>query len=312
MKIINTDGLDSAALSNPNTIKKIQEFKDRIQNTGVICKKDVLSIEEAVGAAIITTKTHINMFSNSPTSIGLDSVNASLDEIITKHPVTSNVTYEGLVTAITDSKSKCRSVIESLKAIKNIPSDVMGRLVNEKFIYSYVDNNNNEGNDVTDITRDSSMIRSFLYRNDYLNGVVSSVDNSGRLFDKVKHLVNELINSDGVNVDNEHTPLLCVIKSDAIWKVWSHENYTLDFISIRDVIDIYNNIDKHIESLEDFHKKIVEDYTDVVLSETWYITTSAETFMRHYRGYVNVNNILSDNVSTTLLEILKEFTPKRN
>ena len=144
-----------------------------------------------------------------------------------------------------DAKNKSNHILKHLETLKLIPSTTIDRFSNEKIIYSYVDNDNNEGNEVIDITQTVSIVNLLLYRNDYLAAVTNESDTAGGLFDKIKHRIMEISQTEDKNIANDYTPLLCVIKENAMWQVFNHESYALDTITIRDIISIYNDIDKH-------------------------------------------------------------------
>lgn len=297
------DSLDKSKLSDNNVMKRIKSFRDEVNNNKAISRSDVLSIEEFVGLPIITVHTHANKFTSVRSLSGVDEAIVGMDILINDFVPTELFTYDELAFNIIDVQRKLNTVLSHLKAFKIVPKENIDRLSNEKIVYEYRDEQDKEGNDLIDITKTVIIGEMFMYRNDYLSGCVGT-----DVFDRIKNTIVELASDNQEAFKNNYTPLLSILAQNvSLWDVYAHRPYITDDVHIVDVINMYNNIDKHIETVTSFLENVGRDYSDIIVNESWYVTCSKESYIGYFRGYKLLKNILSDDLSMGLLRLLSYF-----
>jgi hypothetical protein len=303
----NEPSLDKTKLADHNIITRLKDFNEQITASGVVSREDILSLEEFIGASIITSKTPINLFTATKSSIGVDEACEVVERELAGSISAGKITYNDLYVVTSEVYGKLDHILKHLVYLKSVPSEIMARFLNEKYIWSYVNEHGIEGNDMIDISRTIPVMSLFLYRNNYLSGITSMIDTSNRTFDNIKHLANDLLLKHTNEVSTDYTPLLSAIYSKSLWKLFYNQAYTLDIITVRNIVEIYNDIDSVIEHFNGFIGMVKTDYDDLTANYSEYMYNDNKWLMRTYNHYRNIASVINDEVSETILDILKQF-----
>ncbi len=290
-------------LLDKNILTRIEEFKNKISSSGSICKQDVLSLEDFVGAAVITEKRDIKRYTDIPTSIGVNETIEIVNEVIKSVDIVAEITYKDVVEQILEVSDKLKKIVNKVISLKSIKPEVLDRLVNEKYIWYYKNYEDDSSvNDIYDISKEN-IVHTLRWRNDYLSSVLSnSSSNHVDTFNSIKYLVNELdlIKDEDITV----VPLLSTIFNKELGNVFWNTNINIDEVTIYKVYLGCSDIDNIIESLKDILSSVEVDRAEIRDNHKWFIYNERQNILKLYNRYKNFNSFISHKPSNIILNII--------
>jgi hypothetical protein len=298
-------------------IKRLTEFKTQLETTNKISVNDVLSIEQAVGSAFITIKTPIGKFSTNRTKTCVNDAiedTASYIEQLTNNtetPIHAVVTYEELVDVQYTVLRKVTSILNKITKFTNIPQEAISRLVNERYIYTYMDVNRTERTEVLDLTSDRNLLDVFSRNLDYVNGVLVAMGYSQDVINSKLSYISSILDSynsssykeDGTMLPTTPVLLGTFIKSKIKELLYGTPAYHIEYITIRDMIEFFNNINNITNELTILIDDIEHDIANGREANSWIYFNDYKILQDDYKRYSGFNRLLDDEASNTILNI---------
>lgn len=298
-------------------VTRLTEFKTQLESTNEISTTGILSIEQAVGSAFITTKTPIGKFSSNPSRMGVD---AAIEDTVayidlltnnTETPIQVAVTYEELVEVQHSVLRKVTWLLNKIAPFTTIPHEAIDRLVNEKYIWTYMDANRSERTEVVDLTSDRNLLDVFAYNMDYVNavlvamGLAPDVINNTLNFisTKLSEYNSSIYKEDGTMLPSTPVLLGTCIKSEISELLYGTASYHIDYITIRDMLELFRNINKITKELTVLVDRIKWDITNGRESSSWVYFNDYKQLYKDYKRYSAFNTLLDDKASNTILDI---------
>lgn len=147
--IVNEDGHEGYAfLKDPAIVSSVESFLETINDTGVISKSMVLSLEETIADKIITDKYSLNMFTNTPSTLGVKETKNIIKNILNGDGVQRDAVYTLNDLAIM-SNMNIRIINNRINTINNISNNINIELIES--IKAGEVKYYNENNELTDI-----------------------------------------------------------------------------------------------------------------------------------------------------------------
>ena len=92
--IVNEDEQEGYGfLKDPAMVSSVESFLETIDDSGVISKNMVVSLEETIADKIITDKYSLNMFTNEPSKIGVKEAKNVIKNVLSGDEVQRDATY---------------------------------------------------------------------------------------------------------------------------------------------------------------------------------------------------------------------------
>lgn len=249
---------------------KLEGVLSRIEQSGKVCKQDVISVEELLGISVITEKHNINRFTDAPSAIQCDEVVSKLKHVVNNAKLSNLITMESIYRKMDTLIDRIRYVINLVGNFNSMSSENYDRLLNEKLIYSYDDNN-----ELIDITSSGSVLSTIMTGKSYIYNAMKEVcDDPNQRFDDYGYIITDLMvdNADGRYFgDDTILSLLCLLG---------------DYNNIRDCYNGYKNFNIKTITIRDM-VQLLKDETiiRVKLSEVLVDLQEAQKSMRNVSSY---------------------------
>ena len=155
-------------------LKFLTSFRDELLENKVLCREDIISLEQNIEYNLITQDNNINSFTDLQTGVGYDVVirrlNEEIDNIVGVTPITDP--YGKLLNKMLDFRSKVYSTTELIYGIINnirYRDELFRECIKDKSArYIYVENN------LVDIT-ELDVLYGFKTYPDYVRNLVSKI-----------------------------------------------------------------------------------------------------------------------------------------
>lgn len=310
---LNGTSLPASGLSDA-AVNQLEAFKKRIEENAAISRQDVLSIEEFIGTGIITQKIPINSFTEVATSIGLDSVSEILTvEIAANKNIEKDITYAELTQQLFKAKRATTWLLRELKDIEAIPSIVMDRFINEKYIFSYINENREETTEAIDTTTRYPIFMALAHNQQYIRGVLDTTDisecNKERALERLYSYLES--NHNGSISDDLHVlPLLSALTTNTLGSIFYDSTVTIDIVNIRDMYAMYKNIGNTISNIQDILNSIEYELSSQMDIRYSIAGDSNKQLITIYKRLSNYNNVLEHAPSQTILSFFSSLASK--
>ena len=181
------DTANNDTITDPAAIDAILSFSKKIDDTGVVCRGDVLALEEFIGTSVLTAHVPESGLSEIPSAIGVPQLQASLMKVKSTLQLQDALTKDDVLNlarkTLIDMKQTCNKIIYRLS---NANMDTINAFLNDKYIYQY-DEDDNLINvteiDLTDLlTRYSSYFDKLITYKDepYADTIFKTLNNRDR------------------------------------------------------------------------------------------------------------------------------------
>lgn len=304
MKINGTE-LTASGVSDA-VISQLHTLKTRLETTGCVSRQDVLSIEEFAGMTIITKEMPINGFTKEASAIGCDEViDIVTKEISNARSIEKDVTYAELTQMLYRARNNTEYILRRLKEIKNISGDVMDRFINEKYIFSYIDENRVEQTDITDISARYHIFSILSWNTDYINSVLDTTEiNTERKINITNKVVDFISKEYGDSNPDDLTilPLITALTTNTIGSLIYDHSLMLNIITVRDIYKMYKDIDKLISETESLLSSITYDLTSQLDTNYSPAGDSNRSLMMMYKRYQKYNDVAEHAPSKIVLD----------
>lgn len=295
LSVENIEGFDKEKSTSDGITNKLSSFISNLEDTGLVSKQDVISLESFIGMPIITKEIHIDKLTSIPSKLYSSELLETCKNIytqLTNIKLSATISATELVVLYTNVISELGSLHDKISKIKNIDSEVLLRLQSEKYRYLY-----NELTELYDTYNDPFIF--LLNKYNFVSSVLFTSENKKSLevFDELKSAIDELDND-----QNRYTPLLlnilCGKQLNYIYNntlILPPEDFTLKMFiefykSIDDILQDISNVKTHITDLLYF--SVNNNMADKEIN-------------REYRKIKNFLSLLEDETSLTYIKIFK-------
>lgn len=282
-----SDSDDSVAvesITDPVISDAITDFKRSLDETGTTSRGSVLALEDLVGSPIITSSIPQNLFTEVPTTSGVDSLSKALTGVIANIQDVSGVTIDSLY----EKASRTLSMVNHLKYIASrltkVPQDVIERMTNEKYIMAY-----DENDKLSDLNT-MNILRTLHWNQQYTN-VIFDQEN----IDAVRSKISDQDNS----VDTIPLKLLSAIKGKNL-NMYSIQRTQYDMITQGDILELIQGT-KFLEDVTALSNSIASYISDIK-SDWMFYEANIKELTTEVRRVTMLMDYLGDELSVSILQ----------
>ena len=282
--IVNEDGQEGYTfLKDPAMVSSVEGFLETIDDSGVISKNMVVSLEETIADKIITDKYSLNMFTNEPSKIGVKEAKNVIKNVLSGDEVQRDATYTLNDIAIVLNKNinllnNTIDIIDSINYSINI--ELIEKIKSGEVKY-YNDNDiltDIKEFDIVEVIRYARYYKenSTLFNNNALNIVNKQYEKNENLIPDMVFL--RLFSLIGMSEDAD---LMDILTN-------SLERYT-----VGDVVEKLSSLNELIDALSLTKKDIME-----VAKENSIVMFNNKTITKYYKILSRIYDILVNDTTT--------------
>jgi hypothetical protein len=296
-------------LQDKVVVERLVSFNDSLAENQTISKKTVLSLEEFIGYSVITSHIDIDRFTDYESGVCLEPVQLEikkvLDEVSKTQDLKTRTTYADLSSEIIKSQNMTNKIKKVVASLRDIDAETIDRMLNQQYIYSYVDDDGNTVNDVYNIVENSPIHYVFLHRNDYLSAVLGNDEKGLAKFNRIKQYIDEVNRTENLIYAELSSPaLMSVLKDCKMQEVFRGNHFHVGIFTLTDFSEFYHKIPEIISDLEEVLEMIEWDKRSLIDNHDWEIDGKQKELNKKYNFYKNYNSVVNDRHSLAILSML--------
>lgn len=125
--------------NDTNNIKILKHFKENLDATKLVSKKDILSLEESLGYNLITGVRHIDYFTLYPSSMHLDEIHNIIDKEVTRINAANIVGSETMNKLYNKLDMNIRDIMRTLNFAYKIRPEVLEAMKSDELTMTFED-----------------------------------------------------------------------------------------------------------------------------------------------------------------------------
>lgn len=273
---------------NMHLKKAILSFKQRVENTGVVCKDEILTLEGALGENLFTSSLKINSFSSISSNMNVPEV---LD-IVNRKIETDKIDLDR-VTTLKDTIRIVLHVNHRLKTLsryisnlgKRMPGDTIERIYRSEHRNTFMDDKGEINLEPSDVLTDYMGPRTLLLNTNLLSGF------SGITSDRVASIIKPLIPMEFNNAyssnwfDYKSFGVAMLLNNNEVFKYLTEGKFTHIEVNAKSYLDIIIN---HQDVIKDINECIEHgEYfcSNVIANNYWYNNNDLERKFTRYTNF---------------------------
>ena len=282
--IVNEDGQEGYTfLKDPAMVSSVEGFLETIDDSGVISKNMVVSLEETIADKIITDKYSLNMFTNEPSKIGVKEAKNVIKNVLSGDEVQRDATYtlNDIVIVLNKNINLLNNIICTIDNINNSINIELIEKIKSGEVKYYNDNGiltDIKEFDIVEVIRYARYYKenSTLFNNNALNIVNKQYEKNENLIPDMVFL--RLFSLIGMSEDAD---LMDILTN-------SLERYT-----VGDVVEKLSSLNELIDALSLTKKDIME-----VAKENSIVMFNNKTITKYYKILSRIYDILVNDTTT--------------
>jgi len=284
INLINDNTVEEPVILSTEQLERVDDFKKTLESEGVVCKKDVLSLEEFLGVNIVTKVINSKKFTNIPSKTKYVETLECVSEYSDKYePVTNFMVLEQAKSL----KYHLNDLVRKIVTISNPKNnDFLDKIISDEYGLKMEDNS---FVNVADMDLNKVMQNEYHY-------LITISDET--------HVANLI--SLTSNIDELYTGLI-VLTSDMDLNNFYYRPHleTINDVTIRDIVKIVKN-GSVIPKLKDLMELLERDINALTNDKSW-DTYDGRELATTFKRYKSLDNILCDKKSGAILSFLIQY-----
>jgi len=278
------DSVVIESITDPVISDAITDFKRGLDETGITSRSAVLALEDLVGSPIITSSNPSNLFTETPTTSGVEPLSKTLNSVIANIQDISDITIDSLYEKASRTLSMVNHLKHIAKRLSEVPQDVIERMTNEKFIMAF-----DENDKLTDVNK-INILRTLHWNKSYTDTIFGS--------DYIKG-VREIISEQENAIDTIPLKLLSAIKDNKLC-MYSIQKTQYDMITQGDILELIQS-PKFLENITDLANSVA-GYLEDIKSDWMFYDANIKELTTEVRRVNMLMDFLGDKLSIAILQ----------
>jgi len=278
------DKTESSVLEDPVKVEHLKEFKEKLNNNGVVSKHEVLALEEFLADTIITDTLYPNMFSEQASKAGVNDLNKHLDNLL------SNIELK------TDEVIDMYTIKEDFHKVLNVTNELINSFINIERLM-----------DIEKLKRLEADLKVYSESNDLVTindiNIIDFILNYRDADVLLSPQINEEIRRE--LTEKEMTYEMVFLKTLDFLNNFDVDDFNptalikgeVKYYTVGDVVALVNDISKHRQNMEVFKEMLFSQYRYLDTNE--YL--SFKNTKRLHKMYTELRSILDCRMSRLVL-----------
>ncbi len=273
-------------------------YRDKLLKTNAVSKSDIVIIEVSTESDIITSHIHINKFTTAPSKTNYTNVISLLNNEIATTSSDGNISFYDYTNNTHAAMSNISRTIHRLRHVcSSHTSDVLHRMLDAEYIYSYAGIDNMEVSTPINITTTLPILEVMYKRTEYMTYVYGD--------SYVRSIRDKLLDDDTSDENSDGViagifPFLTMLTTGKLTlELTDVETQSLSTFTMKQLHSLVSNINVHCNRLNDISTQIQQIHKSMYTASDKEVNNSAVICN-------NFTNFITESKSARLLSILCE------
>lgn len=277
LEIIDEDNKkDEVNLNDRTIVNRLKHFKNKLTTENLVSYTDILSLEEFIGTNIITKNIDKKKYSKYPSNLNVDDTIDVVDDILDKVTVTDHIALDDVIYLLRRINGMLYHLEYFGKEYLGNETDKVLRLLNEKYVVYYDENERVFGN----ISKDKPISDVLRYNRDLLFMILNK--------DFERHI---FLNEDYFTSLENNLNIEALITKDGVNKYLSGDLTITDPFTIKRYIDSVVYSDIFMDNLKTIRSIARSKYDYIFNTNTLTIDLSDYKVLKTLYGMLDENPI---------------------